>query len=157
MTFVIKTHQHKKFFIDITLGEDTVSYELEALSYMRWNEIGLMVKAETAPKIKDPNNPKKYIEDRKRQDELNAEAELLRNAMRIVVALEGGEGIEWGDDAPDTLEGKAEVFASVDTVMFLGLLTGLRNRAFGGKVTAEDADARFRRLQAESDASDKHV
>lgn len=152
MAFSIAGNKDRTFFIDISSDHSdvVVSHELLVLSYMRWNEIGLMVTAEVAPKIKDPKNPKEYIQDVAGQRKLDAEAEMKRNAMRVVVALEGGEGIDWGKDEPESLEAKAEVLINTDPRVFLGLMTGLRNRVFGGGVSTEDSEARFLRLSGES-------
>lgn len=152
MAFSLKKHKDQFFTVTITIKNadgsiaDSYSYRLAVLSYSRWNEIGLQVVTEVAAKIRDPEaDPadNKYIVDKEGQRLLNSQAETLRNAMRIVASLEGGEGIEWGDDEPDTLEEKAELFQDLDPVIFVGLLSGVRNRAFGGSVTIESAAERF--------------
>ena len=155
MAFKIQDHQNKTFYVDIQTegSEDVLSYQMLALSYNRWNEIGLMVVADEAPKIKNPDNPRELIHDANGQRALNAEAEMQRNAMRVVESLEGGEGIDWGDAPPDNLADKAQMIMDIDSVTFLGLLTGLRNRAFGAEVSSEDAQARFQRLESEAVAS----
>jgi hypothetical protein len=154
MAFKIADHQNKTFFIDIESGGQTYSYELMALSYMKWNELGLLVPDETAPKIKDPKDPKKYIDDLAGQRKLDAECEWKRNAIRVVYALENGEGIDWNGDEPETLEDKANTLQQLDAVIFFGLINGLRTRTFGGVVSSEDAATRFQRVQAESVTSD---
>ena len=69
--------------------------------------------------------------------------------MRLVESLEGGGGIDWGDNAPQTLQEKAELLEkTISQHILLGLLTILRQRTYRSNISAEDAKARFRRLQA---------
>ncbi len=150
MAFKIKEQQGKTFHVDIKDRNENLlaSYELEALTYMRWNELGLMVIPDEAPKIKDPKNPSgKKIYDLKGQSKLDGQAEVKRNAIRLVVSLEGGEGIDWDGNEPDTLEEKADILMQIDSAVFIALLTALRNRAYGMEVTAEESTVRFQRLQ----------
>jgi len=155
MAFKISEHKGENFFIVIhdNDGNQVAEYELKPLSYMRWNEIGLQVVADEAPKIKDPKNPKDYIQDLATQRRLDAEAEVMRNAMRVVESLEGGEGIDWGGNEPETLLEKAEQLQAIDVLTFNALIVGLRNWTLGKGVSAESAAQRFQRLQSESNES----
>jgi hypothetical protein len=152
MAFKVNDYTDNTFHLDI-LGDDgamIATYELKALTYTEWNEIGLTVVADEAPKIKDPDNPKKLIHDLAGQRLIDAQAEITRNVMRVVVSLEGGEGIEWGGKTPSTLEAKAEILLNIDSSMVWTLLNGIRTRAFGKKVSSEEATARFQRMEAEA-------
>lgn len=129
-------------------GNILAEHQMKDLTYHRWNEIGLMVTPKEAMKIKDPSNPTKLIADKETQARYDAEAELTRNGMRLIESLEGGGGIDWGEDDPQTLQAKAELFqANISQHIFLGLLTVLRERVYRTRISTEDAKARFRRLQ----------
>lgn len=146
MPFNIDDHSNTQFIAEICneAGEVVARFTMADLSYHRWNEIGFMVVADTAMKIKDPKDPKKMIDDVAKQNELNALADNKRNIMRIVDSLENGEGINWGIHPPATLEAKAERFYQrVATPIVIGLLGILRNRAFGRRVSVKDAADNF--------------
>ena len=130
-------------------GNVLAEHEVMDLTIHRWNEIGLMVTAQEAMKIRDPKDPTQKIPDKVTQARYDADAELLRNAMRLVECLEGGGGIDWGENDPQTLQEKAELFEqSISQHIFLGFLTILQNRVYRTRITSEDAKARFRRIQA---------
>jgi hypothetical protein len=152
MPFKIDNYKGNTFIAEFaTEGSDTaVEFELLALSYFRWNEIGLTVTQKTAPRKPDPDNRGKYIADDKMQIDLDSEAEMSRNAMRIVVALEGGEGIDWGDFEPDTLAEKAAIMMDIDAAMFINLLAVLTQRVYGMKVSTKDSESRFSVIQSNS-------
>jgi len=144
--FVLNNHSKTKFMAEIKNEAGVVlsEFEMMDLSYNRWNEIGFMVTAQVAPKIKDPDNPSKYIDDFKQQQLYDGQADILRNAMRIVESIENGSGIDWGKDVPVDLHSKAQrLMNEVDTPVFIGLIGLLRNRAFGGKVDEKTAVAIF--------------
>lgn len=135
-------------------GNILAEHEVMDLTIHRWNEIGLMVTAQVAQKIKNPDKPTELIADRETQARYDAEAELKRNAMRLVECLEGGGGIDWGEDDPQTLQEKAELLQqSISQHIFLGFLTILQNRVYRTRITAEDAKARFQRIQAEAESN----
>ena len=154
--FKLAEFSNRKFIAEINTddGEVIAEFEMMDLSYNRWNDIGFMVVPEVALKIKDPKNPTKMIEDVKQQQLNDAIAENKRNAMRIVESIEGGSGIDWGGlgaENLETLEQKAMFFMDkLDTPIFLGLLAILRNRAFGARISAKDAQKIFPDVQEAS-------
>jgi len=154
MAFPITEFKKRTFWAVVQSEDGRVIAEVEllALSYMRWNELGFLVPAPVAPVIKDPKDLTKVIPDLKKQRELDAEAEMKRNAIRLVVSLEGGSGIDWNGVEPDTLEDKADELMQVDSLVFLGLLQCLQKRIFGAGVTTEESADRFQRLQANGHA-----
>jgi hypothetical protein len=144
---MLRISEHTKKMINVELksasGDVIDTFELAGISYHKWQELGLMVNAEVAPKIKDPNDPKKYIKDEKQQSANDADAEVLRNALRIVWCLENGGGIDWGDEEPATLLDKAEAFKLIDADTFTALLNALQVWVFGKRVSTHDAVQRF--------------
>lgn len=141
----IKEHTQKTITVELKSsgGEVVDTFELAGISYHKWQELGLMVNAGVAPKIKDPNDPKKYIADEEAQNKLNQEAEVLRNALRIVWCLENGGGIDWGEEEPSTLLGKAEAFQSIDADTFTALINALQVWIYGKRISTTDAVTRF--------------
>ncbi len=143
--FKIAEHKQKTITVELKSAQGDVleTFTLAGIGYHQWNELGLLVTTAKAPKIKDPKNPEKYIEDTERQTELDNEANMLRNAIRLVYALENGGGIDWGDDEPETLVDKAKAFQTVDADTFTALINALHVWLYGKRISATDAVERF--------------
>ena len=151
--FKIRQHRNNTFTIAVTGSDGSLQGEftLATIGYHKWNELGMMVVEDEAPLVKNPKNLNEYIPDLKAQAKLNAAAEMTRNAMRVVWALEHGEGIDWDGQEPDTLEAKAEAIQNIDATIFMSLISGLRawlyNTNVSIKDTVEGADADLKRFQ----------
>lgn len=143
--FKIKEHKQKTITVELKSAQGDVleTFELAGIGYHKWNELGLLVTTARAPKKKDPKNPEKYIEDTDAQAKLDEEANMLRNAVRLVYALENGGGIDWGDDQPDNLLDKARAFQDIDADTFTALINALHVWLYGKRVSASDAINRF--------------
>ena len=155
MAFKINKYVDQTFAVDIqnASGDLIETVVLMGISTRKWDDLGLMVETEEAQPVKDPKTLE-FIKDIKTQRKLDAKAELMRNAIRIVWALENGEGIEWGALNPgDNLHAKAELLVSqvgVDT--FNALINALQLWAFGKKVSRVDEAKRFQSVSGNSHA-----
>lgn len=143
--FSITNHKGKTFKVELKDAKGNVleTFELAGIGYHYWHELGLMVTTEQAPKIKDKNSPDKYVEDITAQKALDEQANILRNAVRVVYALESGGGIDWGDKEPPDLLSKAKALQEIDADIFTALLNALQLWLFGKKVSTADEINRF--------------
>ena len=154
MAFDIRKHTRQTFSVVLSNanGEPIDEVTLMGLSIMQWDDIGLQVVTPEAKPKKDPKT-KKFVPDVAAQRKLDAKAELKRNSMRLIWALENGMGINWGDSEPETLDEKADVFMSqLGWDVFSALLQALQIWAFGMKVEAVDDAARFQSVSENGNA-----
>lgn len=143
--FKVQSHKQKLITVELksATGDVLETFELAGIGYHKWNELGLLVTTPKAPKVKDPTNPEKYIDDQDRQKELDEEANILRNAIRLVYALEHGGGIDWGDEEPEDLIAKGKAFQEIDADTFTALINALHVWLYGKRISATDAVERF--------------
>ena len=155
--FKIKDHQKNTvtFNISDTNGELYGEFTLATLSYHMWNKLGFLVTADEAPAKKNPKNPKEYIPDVIKQQELDTIAEAERNAIRIAWALENAPGgIDWDGKDPQTWEEKGQIMQTMDASLFHALINALAYWAYGKKVSPKEVAERFPDLQKDGSEGD---
>lgn len=143
MALTLKDLKPKLVTVELELPDGTIeTIQLMPLSWSQWQELGLLIETEKAPKKQSVEGGKKvYVDDLKEQRKLDAIAEMQRAKLRLAEAL-----VRAGS-APEleglTHEERLTALDEIDTGIMNALLIALRETALGSQGRIAEQAERF--------------